>query len=307
MRKRRLLVLLFGAVAVLAVGLLATVENLPAQPEKGDAALGKGKRAQEFVAAFNRGDAKAIAGFYTPDADYIDQVGGQVKGRAALEKLYAKTFAENKGAKLNITVLSARLLSPDVGLEDGITEVNPADGGPPTLARFSAILVKKGGEWYIESVRDSVAYPPSNAEHFADLEWLLGDWAGEAEKGESSRASYTWAENRNFIVSTFATTLNGIPVVGGTQWIGWDAIDKKIRSWSFYSGGGIGEAVWSHESGKWFIKTKAKTADGKRISATNVVTKVDIDHATWQMTQLNVDGKMIADPPPQKLKRVMPQ
>src|SRR5579862_4486748 len=126
MRKRKLFGLTFAAVAVLTVGLIATVGKLPAQPNKGEAALGKGKRAQEFVAAFNRGDAKAVAGFWAPDADYIDQVGGHVKGRAALEKLYAKTFAENKGAKLNIIVESARLLSADVGIEDGITEVSPA-------------------------------------------------------------------------------------------------------------------------------------------------------------------------------------
>jgi len=55
--------------------------------------------------------------------------------------------------------------------------------------------VKKDGEWYFESVRDSVPHPPSNAEHFEDLEWLLGEWTGEAEKGESAKASYAWAEN----------------------------------------------------------------------------------------------------------------
>ena len=96
-------------------------------------------------------------------------------------------------------------------------------------------------------------------------------WRGR--KGESSRASYSWAENGNFIVSSFATTFNGVPVVGGTQWIGWDAVDKQIRSYSFYSGGGIGEAVWTQENGKWLIKTTAKTAAGKRISATNVLTE----------------------------------
>jgi hypothetical protein len=195
-------------------------------------------------------------------------------------------------------------LTPDVGLEDGITEVVPPDGGPPSVARFSAVLVKTSGEWYIESLHESVAHPPSNAGHFEDLEWLLGDWTGEAEKGESSRASYSWAENRNFIVSSFATTLNGAPVVGGTQWIGWDAVDKQIRSWSFYSGGGVGEAVWTHESGKWYIKIAAKSADGKKISATNILTKIDNDHATWQMTQLTVDGKQMPDHPPQKVKRV---
>ena len=40
-----------------------------------DPAPGKGKRAQEFIAAFNKGDAKAVAAFWTQDADYVDQVG----------------------------------------------------------------------------------------------------------------------------------------------------------------------------------------------------------------------------------------
>ena len=294
---------LCGLGAALAIGLIFAAGKVPAQPET----LGKGKRAQEFVAAFNRGDAKAIAGFWAPDAVYVDQDGREVKGQAAIERLYAKTFAERKGAKLTLTVLSAKLLTPDVGLEDGISEVTPAEGGPPFVARFSAVFLKKGGEWYIESLHESIAQPPTNADHFEDLEWLLGDWRGESDKGESSRASYAWAENRNFIVSTFATTLNGLPVVGGTQWIGWDAVDKQIRSWSFYSGGGIGQAVWTQDKGRWLIKTTAKSADGKKVSATNVVTKLDNDHAVWQITQLNVDGKMLPDQAAQKLMRVKGQ
>jgi hypothetical protein len=213
------------------------------------------------------------------------------KGRAAIEKLYEKVFAARKGAKLAITVTSARQVTSDVAIEDGITEVTPADGGPETAARFTAVLVKKDGVWYFESVRESVAQPPSNAEHLEDLEWLIGDWTGEAEKGESPKASYAWAENQNFIVSAFATTLNGIPVVGGTQWIGWDAVDKHVRSWSFYSGGGHGEAVWTKDGGKWSIKLTAPTAEGKKVSATNLLTKVDDDHAVWQATKLTVDGQ----------------
>lgn len=307
MRQRRLFGLAFSLAAALAFGLITAVGMMPAQadePQTEKVAPGKGKRAQEFIAAFNRGDAKTVAGFWTEEGDYVDQVGHQVKGRAALEKLYQKVFAERPGAKLTVIVTSHRLVTPDVALEDGISEVTPADGGPPTVAQFSAVLVKKYSQWYFESVRDSVAHPPSNAEHFDDLEWLIGEWTGEAEKGESATASYSWAENRNFIVSTFATTLNGVPVVGGTQWIGWDAVEKQIRSWSFYSLGGIGEAVWMKEGNRWAIKTTAKTAAGKKVSATNLLTKVDADHATWQMTGLTVDGQPMPEPQPVKLKRV---
>ncbi len=195
-------------------------------------------------------------------------------------------------------------VTPDVAIEEGITEVTPAGGGLPSAGAFTAVVVKRDGVWYFESVHESVARPPSNVERFDDLEWLIGSWTGEETKGESSRATYNWAENKNFIVSSFATTVDGIPVVGGTQWIAWDAIDKQIRSYSFYSGGGIGEAVWTKNSGQWLIKTSAKSADGKQLSAIHVVTKLDADHATWQMTHLTVNGKALPDPALIKMKRV---
>jgi hypothetical protein len=215
-------------------------------------------------------------------------------------------FAARKGAKLTIHVTSSKQLTPEVALEDGVTEVTPAEGGLATAARFSAVLVKKDGEWYVQSIRDSVYHPPSNHEHLEGLEWLIGEWAGEAEKGESATASYDWAENQNFIVSSFATTVDGTPVVGGTQWIGWDAVEKQVRSWSFYSRGGFGEAVWTKDGDKWVVKITARMRDGKKASATNIVTKTDDDHMTWQLTQLTVGGESLPDTKPVKMKRVKP-
>jgi uncharacterized protein (TIGR02246 family) len=309
MTVRQRFVLALGLAAVLAAGgFVATGRtSSEAQERKAEEKEQPAKaRREAFIAAFNKGDAKAIASFWTPDATYIDQVGREYKGRTAIEQLYERVFAARRGGKLAIHVTSAKQVSPDVTLEDGITEVTPSQGGPGTLARFSAVLVKKDGEWYLQSVHDSVVHPPSNAEHLEDLEWLIGEWTGEAEKGESAMATYDWAENQNFIVSTFATTLDGIPVGGGTQWIGWDAVDKQVRSWSFYSRGGFGEATWTKEGDKWNLKTTARTADGKKASATNLITKMDDDHMTWQMTKLTVGGESLPDPKPVKMKRVKP-
>jgi uncharacterized protein (TIGR02246 family) len=309
MKTRKRLVLALGLAAVVAAGGLVAADRLLAgadgrkADEKGQPAQG---RREAFIAAYNRGDAKAVGAFWTADATYVDQVGHEYKGRAAIEQLYEKVFAARKGAKLTIHVTAARQVSPDVALEEGVTEVTPAEGGLGTAARFSAVLVRKDGEWYLESVHDSVYHPPSHAEHLEDLEWLIGEWAGEAERGESAVASYEWAENQNFIVSSFATTVDGVPVVGGTQWIGWDAVEKQVRSWSFYSRGGFGEAAWTKDGNTWALKTTARTADGKRVSATNLVTKTDDDHLTWQMTKLTVDDESLPDPKPVKMKRVLP-
>jgi uncharacterized protein (TIGR02246 family) len=298
-----------GLAAALAAGGLVAAGKPPddaggRKPEEKEQPA-KGRR-EAFIAAFNRGDARAVAAFWAPDATYVDQVGREYKGREAIEQLYEKTFAARKGAKLAIHVTSAKVLAPDVAMEDGVTEVTPAEGSPPTAARFTAVLVKKDGEWYVQSVHDAVFHPPSNAEHLEGLEWLIGEWAGESEKGESASASYEWAENQNFIVSTFATTLDGAPVAGGTQWVGWDAVDKRVRSWSFYSAGGFGEATWTRDGDRWILDTTARTAAGKKASATNVVTKTDDDHMTWQITKLTVDGEAMPEMKPVKMKRVKP-
>jgi uncharacterized protein (TIGR02246 family) len=293
---------------LMAAGRLSGGGRAPDEPgatERSEDKDTKGRRA-DFIEAFNRGDAKAVAAFYMPDATYVDEDGREYKGRAAIEQLYEKTFAAAKGAKLAIHVTASKRLSPDVALHDGVTEVTPDGGGPSITARFSAVLVKKDGEWYLQSVRDSVDQPPSNADRLEALGWLIGEWKGEAEKGEGATASYDWDENQNFIVSSFATTMDGAPVFGGTQWIGWDAVDKQIRSWSFYSGGGAGQAGWTQDGNNWVIKTTARTADGKKVTATNVLTKTDDNHLTWQMTKLTVDGEALPDLKPVKMKRVEP-
>jgi uncharacterized protein (TIGR02246 family) len=207
----------------LAVWHFVAAGEVPGQTASGQpnekAPTGKGTRALQFIAAFEKGDAKAVAGFWTEAGTYVDDTGREYKGRAAIQKMYEKFFADNKGLKLNIIVSSLRMIGSDVALEDGITEVTLPGSGLPSSAHFAAVLVKKDGEWYFESVRDSIPHPPSNVEHFDDIDWLIGDWTGEAEKGESAKADYHWAENKNFIVSSFATTVDGLPVVGGTQWI----------------------------------------------------------------------------------------
>src|SRR5262244_3169480 len=71
------------------------------------------ERNAAFVAAFNTGDIKAMVGTYAPDADFLSAEGKRVKGRADLEKYFAKGFAENKGLKLKHSDSSIRFLTPD--------------------------------------------------------------------------------------------------------------------------------------------------------------------------------------------------
>jgi uncharacterized protein (TIGR02246 family) len=253
------------------------------------------KRAAAFVEAFHNGDAKALAAFWTADGDYIDQTGRRLKGREAIQKAFETFFEENKGLKLRINVASIRFPTPEVAVEDGMTDVMPPDGGPPSRARYTNVHVKRDGEWYLSSVRDAVFSPPTNYEFLRGLEWAIGDWAADSDKGEIARISFDWADNQNFITSSFTTTFKNITVGGGIQWIGWDPAAKHIRSWTFDESGGFGEGRWTNDGDRWTIKTNSLLRDGKKITATHVVTRIDADTLTWQSKERSVDGKPLPD------------
>jgi uncharacterized protein (TIGR02246 family) len=294
------------AAAILTAG--SAIRPALAQPAKGGNPEGEAalmKRAEAFVEAFHKGDAKTVAAFWTTDGDYTDLTGKRLAGREAIEKSFDAFFGENKGAKLRIEIESLRFVTPEVAIEDGVTAVLAPDGGPPSRAKYTIVHVKKDGEWHIGSVRESVYTPPSNYEHLKGFEGAIGSWAAEANGGgEVARISFDWAENQNFITATFVTTFKNVSIGGATQWIGWDPAAKTVRSWSFHSNGGFGEGTWTRNGKTWTIKTSATLPDGKKATATDVITVVDADTVTFSATDRMHDGKPLPDIKEVKLKRV---
>src|SRR5262245_13767970 len=71
------------------------------------------EKARAFAAAFDKGDARALAAFWTADGDYTDQTGRHLKGRAAIEKAFQGLFAEHKGLKLRIDIAALRFATPE--------------------------------------------------------------------------------------------------------------------------------------------------------------------------------------------------
>ncbi|MBI3407217.1 MAG: SgcJ/EcaC family oxidoreductase [Planctomycetes bacterium] len=286
-----------------ALGLGVAVEPVAAQGSpKEEAAIAKS--AEAFIDAFHKGNAKALAAFWTSDGDYTDQSGKNLKGRDAIEKTFTGFFSEHKGAKLRIDSHALRFVTPEVAVEDGVTAVIPADGGAPSQARYTIVHVKKDGHWLLSSVRDSPYVPQGNYEHLRGLEWAMGDWASDGDKGTVERLSVAWAENQNFINATFMATVNNVSVGSAKQWIGWDPVDKRVRSWVFDSTGGFGEGTLSQVGKNWVIKTKSVLQDGKKATGTLIVGPVDADTITFQSTDRSVDGVAVPDGKEIKLKRM---
>jgi uncharacterized protein (TIGR02246 family) len=275
------------------------------QQSKGDAADNDAiaQNAEAFIEAFGKGDAKALADFWTPDGDYTNQSGRQLKGRDAIEKAFQSFFAENKGLTVRIESHSLRFVTPEVAIEDGMTFVGNPEGLPPSRARYTIVHVKKDGKWLLSSVRDAPYSPPSNNEHLQGLEWAIGEWSAENDKGDSENLSLSWTDNQNFIVGTFEATVRGVSVGHATHWIGWDPQSKRIRSWIFDASGGFGEGAWTKDGDKWVIKTKSIQQDGKNATATFRIERVDADTLLLQGTERTVDGKPVADTKEFKLKR----
>ncbi len=262
------------------------------------------KNAEAFVAAFHKGDAKALAAFWTPDGDYTNQTGRHLQGRDAIAKAFSGFFAENKGLQLRIDSLSLRFVTPEVALEDGTTEVIPPDGAPPSRARYTIVHVKRDGQWLLSGVRDASFAPPSNYEHLRGLEWTIGDWAGSAEPGTVERLAVAWSDNHNFINATFTTTAKNISVGSARHCLGWDPEAKQIRSWIFDASGAFGQGSCTHDGKQCVIKTASVLQDGKKATATHIVTRVDADTITLQSRDRGVDGNKLPDTKEVKLKRV---
>jgi uncharacterized protein (TIGR02246 family) len=276
-------------------------EDSKSNPKEAEAIA---KQAEAFVAAFDKGDAKALAAFWAPDGDYTDQSGKRLVGREAIEKAFEGLFSEAKGLKVGINSLSLRFVTPEVAVEDGVTEVYPPGGQPPSRARYTIVHVKKDGQWLLSSVRDAMFTSPSNYEHLRGLEGAIGDWAGDSESGETERLSLVWAENQNFITGSFATTLRHFSLGNMKVWIGWDPTAKNIRSWNFDAAGGFGEGAWTQEGKKWTIKTTTTLPDAKKVTGTLVLSLVDTDTIALQRKDASADGKPMPDTKEIKLKRI---
>jgi uncharacterized protein (TIGR02246 family) len=301
MRTRRSSVLLLFA---LMAGLVAGPGV--GQQSKGDPSDKEAiaKNAEAFVEAFAKGDAAAVAAFWTEDADVTGATGVRLKGRAEIEKALKTVFAENKGLQLRIESDSLRFLTPDVAIEDGTSYSIPFNGAPPTRIRYTIVHVKKDGKWYLNSMRNAPYVPPSNYEHLRVLEWIVGNWSAESETGEAEHLSLSWTDNQNFIVGTFKTSVKGVSVGEATHWVGWDPRTKRIRSWIFDAAGGFGEGEWIKEGDKWVLKTTSVHPDGKPASMTVHLGPVDANTISLQATKRNVNGETLPDTREFRLKRV---
>ncbi len=212
-------------------------------------AAGAKKVGDAYVAAVNRGDAPAAISCWTEDGEHVNETTGFVTGRAALGKALREAASGDSQTHAEVTSLEFQLVASGVVVERGLSRFMPEEG-PPENSRYIAMYVKRDGQWKIHRVWKTELPVASHYEHLAGLSWMIGEW-DEEEDGQKTKNVCRWTKNRNFLTRTYKVEAKGKVLITGTEVIGWDPAEKRVRSWTFDSRGGFAEGIWRVKGAQW--------------------------------------------------------
>ncbi len=273
-----------------------------AKPSTADSEKAIRATADEFVKAFNAGDAKTIAAEWANDAEYTDESGQEFHGRAAIEKEYATLFKEHPGSTISVKIESIRFLGPDIALERGVATVKTPKSPAPSAARYNVTHARRDGKWVMVVGRDS-PYAGPDENYLKDLAWMIGQWKPE-RAGVGLEIKSEWLAEHHFIKNSYLLATGGKETLSGAQIIGWDPRLGKIVAWHFDAQGGFGNDVWTKDGAKWVVTATGTFRDGSESYAVNIITPIDANSFTWQSTKRTLDGVSLPDLGPVKIARV---
>jgi uncharacterized protein (TIGR02246 family) len=226
---------------------------------------------QALVEAYNRGDAKALAALFCPQAELVDDAGNVHKGREAIMAIYAKFVERFPDAEMELEIDSLHFAAPSIAIEDGKRTVTTKDETERATNRYTMVHVKRDGVWTIASAREFADDPaPTPHDRLEPLAWMVGDWVDEGSE-VAIAISCRWADSGNFLLLDFDAKAQGLSVMKSNQRIGWDPLAGRIRSWVFDSDGGYGQGAWTQVDDSWVVKSTAVLPDGLTGSATIVI------------------------------------
>ena len=267
------------------------------------------KAGQSYVKAFAEGNAKEVAKHFTENGEFFNANGQHVKGRAAIEKEFARHFTMNPGQKLKPTRESIRFIRPDVAIVRGVSEVEPAPAGPAPKCTYSALLVKEGNRWLMDSVYENIKFVDSHHDKLADLGWLVGHWSygGISPQIESADVTFSWSVNKNYLVRRHVIKMTHDETRSGTQRIGWDPIAEAICSWLFNSDGSFAKAIWVKDGDSWVIQSRGFVHNGRQTSSTDIITPIDDNTFTFESINRTLGGQPEPNLGPIEIKRQKPK
>ncbi|HEX3147918.1 MAG TPA: SgcJ/EcaC family oxidoreductase [Gemmataceae bacterium] len=305
--KRSAVLLVAALGGTLAVGMIAAREQqapktpvpvaLPARAADTEAIT---KSSLDFIAAFNKGDAKAVAALWTDEGECHDADGEVLQGRAAIEKAFAESFKDRTQGKLEVEIRSIRFPSRDTAIEEGFLRHTPDGRGLPSSTMYTASHVREDGKWLLAYSREYGA----GVDRLGDLAFLIGKWEG-GPKGQEASIIFEKDATGPFILGKFTRKTGEKTTITGTVKIGLDGGRGQIRSWHFDADGGHGQCLWIRDGNRWMLDAVGATGNGTETGAINVLARLSNNEITWRSIDRVVGGEPLPDTIPVNLKRVM--
>lgn len=246
--------------------------------------------ADAFVAAFNKGDAKAVAALWTDKGVLVDEIGRRFEGRPQIEAAYVEFFKAHPGVQIKVTPGDVRKLMGDSLLEEGTTSLTPAPAGTTGKSKYSAVHVQQNGQWLMSNVREWPPASPKDSKLLNDLGWLVGAWTAE-ERGAKSEVVCRWLPNNSYLERRYKVTAADGTTTEGVQLIGLNPRTGQVVSWGFGFDGGHTIGAWVPRPNGWGIDAAGITPDGVTTHAMNLFTKLDDNAFSWQSVDRSVAGQ----------------
>jgi uncharacterized protein (TIGR02246 family) len=115
-----------------------------------------------YLAAWNAGDADALASYYMEDGDRVNNSGDTFVGRSAIREHYKVVFSRSLTSGIDRQLIyhsiAVRILSSDAAVVDVAYEVNGlrAEVDFPVHGRNTIVMIKNGGRWMRAAHRNSL-------------------------------------------------------------------------------------------------------------------------------------------------------
>lgn len=150
---------------IVAVGLIALAGCQKAVEDTTADEAEIAKSAPAWAAAYNAGDADALAAMYAEDATLQPPGAPSATGRDAIRAFFAVDTANSKaaGVTMNIPQAGAIDVSGDLAYEAGTYSVTDASGATVDTGKYIGVFQKRDGKWlYIRDTWNSDG-PPAAA------------------------------------------------------------------------------------------------------------------------------------------------
>ncbi len=252
---------------------------------------------RSYEKAFNAHDASRVVRHWMPDGVFerpgIDLV---LNGAAEIEAEFKSIFEKHPSVKLELKTQSIEYVGPNVAVERGIS-VGMIEGGDVAESQYEAVFVKKDNQWLLDRVSDAEPILSASASlKLKELEFMTGDWS---DQGEDYRVVYrcNWTQKHSFLNSKFHVKKADGTESSGLQIIGWDPIEKQIKSWIFDSDGTVGSGRWEKRDDHWVVQVVETLQNGKKGSHTVTIRPLPNEGYGWKKTNRVADGKPLPNIP----------